>query len=224
MPGGNCAFPQCTSSEYYKHTGVKVFQITTRKSEYYDYVGWRERIVNVLSKYRVIDKHERERIAGGKYFICDIILTWILNMQVSIKNILLVMHCSLIRNLKKDAGTSGIVCGVVCVWGGGWQKPLYYLTSSFTWFQIVNMWILDDLFRMCVVLMPFHHYWQIISLLKYMVFDAYGTQQKIKKGNKKEGWDGDMYIQLDNENREITTKETSHLLLILNKKNYKHHN
>ena len=27
--------------------------------------------MNVLSKYRVIDKHERERIAEGKYFICD---------------------------------------------------------------------------------------------------------------------------------------------------------
>ena len=37
MPGRNCAFPQCTSCETEKHVGVKFFQITTRKSEYYDY-------------------------------------------------------------------------------------------------------------------------------------------------------------------------------------------
>ena len=71
MPGRNCAFPQCTSSQYHKHAGIKFFQITTRNSEYYDYKGCRERIVNVLSKYRVIDKYERQRIAEGKYFICD---------------------------------------------------------------------------------------------------------------------------------------------------------
>ena len=66
MPGRNCAFPQCTSSETEKHAGVKYFQITTRKSEYYDYDGWRERITNFLSRYRVIGRVEKERIAKGK--------------------------------------------------------------------------------------------------------------------------------------------------------------
>ena len=71
MPGRNCAFPQCTSSETEKHAGVKYFQITTRKSEYYDYNGWRERITNILSRYRVIGRVEKERIAKGKVYICD---------------------------------------------------------------------------------------------------------------------------------------------------------
>ena len=31
MPGRKCAFPQCTSSEYRKHAGVKFFQLKHRQ-------------------------------------------------------------------------------------------------------------------------------------------------------------------------------------------------
>ena len=71
MPGRNCGFPQCTSYETEKHVGVKFLQITTRKSEYYDYEGWRDRITNILSRYRVVGKVEKERITKGKVYICD---------------------------------------------------------------------------------------------------------------------------------------------------------
>ena len=71
MPGRNCAFPQCTSCETEKHAAVKFFQITTRKSEYYDYEGWRDKIINILSRYRVMGKAEKERIAKGRMYICS---------------------------------------------------------------------------------------------------------------------------------------------------------
>jgi len=71
MPGKCCAIPGCHASCTPKYDGVHFFQITTRKSEYYDYVGWKNRIVDILSKYRPIGPKEEEKIDTGKMYICS---------------------------------------------------------------------------------------------------------------------------------------------------------
>lgn len=70
MPGKYCAFPNCYCNSTPKYEGVHFFQIPTRKSEYYDYVGWKTQIIEVLSKYRTIGAQEKSKIEAGKMYIC----------------------------------------------------------------------------------------------------------------------------------------------------------
>ena len=70
--GRNCAMYGCFASENGLHPGVRYFQITTRNSEYYDYEGWRNNIINVLTKYREMNISElKERVMKGNVYICD---------------------------------------------------------------------------------------------------------------------------------------------------------
>ena len=69
MPGPNCAFPGCTVSYTQKHNFITCFKIPTRTVEYY--VNWKNNILQVLNKYREVDKDLRDRINGGKVFICE---------------------------------------------------------------------------------------------------------------------------------------------------------
>ena len=70
MPGRNCAFPQCTSSDYTAKRGeIKHFQIPTRKEEFY--TNWRNALTNVLGKYRQLNSESRARILKGKVSICE---------------------------------------------------------------------------------------------------------------------------------------------------------
>ena len=69
MPGRNCAFPQCTVSFTKKHEGISLFQIPTRKDEFY--TNWRNNIVQVLDRFRKVDKSLSERISAGNVYICE---------------------------------------------------------------------------------------------------------------------------------------------------------
>lgn len=69
MPGRNCAFPQCTVSFSNKHGFVSLFQIPTRKGDFY--TNWRDDIIKVLDKFRKVDKLLSERISSGNVYICE---------------------------------------------------------------------------------------------------------------------------------------------------------
>ena len=62
MPGANCAFPECTVSRTAKYQGIGIFQIPMRDDDFY--VSWRNNIVAVLGRYRVV-RAVRERVLTG---------------------------------------------------------------------------------------------------------------------------------------------------------------
>ena len=67
MPGRNCCIPQCTVSETKKHEGIKLFQITTRKDEFYS--KWRKNILDIIKRFRVFDHVFVIRIEKGRAYI-----------------------------------------------------------------------------------------------------------------------------------------------------------
>ena len=69
MLGANYAFPECTSSRTAKYHGIGIFQIPMRDDDFH--FNWRNNIVPVLGRYRVMGKAVRERILTGKIYICE---------------------------------------------------------------------------------------------------------------------------------------------------------
>ena len=69
MPGANSAFPECTVSRTVKYQGIGIFQIAMTDDDFH--VSWRNNIVTVLGRYRVMDKAVREHILTGKIYICE---------------------------------------------------------------------------------------------------------------------------------------------------------
>lgn len=69
MPGRNCCLPLCTVSESKKHEGIKLFQISTRKDEFY--TEWREGILAVVYRFREPDPVFKARVKNGRAFICE---------------------------------------------------------------------------------------------------------------------------------------------------------
>ena len=73
MAGRNCAFPQCTNSDYKPKRLVKehyqLFAIPARKDPFY--TQWRNELTNVLGRYRQLDTHLKDRILAGKVCICE---------------------------------------------------------------------------------------------------------------------------------------------------------
>ena len=67
MPGANCAFPSCGVSR--RHSGVGIFQIPKRNDTFH--MEWRENLLAVLKKYRVVDKVFKERMSSGNVYICE---------------------------------------------------------------------------------------------------------------------------------------------------------
>ena len=69
MPGANCTFPGCHAARTKKYKGLSIFQIPTRKDEFYS--EWRKRILNVLTKYRSFKQTDLdERVSKGDIYIC----------------------------------------------------------------------------------------------------------------------------------------------------------
>ena len=69
MAGANCAFPQCTVSRTAKYKGIGIFQIPMRQDDFHK--NWRKEIVNVVSRFRVMDKTLKERVLNGKVYVCE---------------------------------------------------------------------------------------------------------------------------------------------------------
>ena len=52
-----------------KHQRVGIFKIPTRNDSFYN--EWRNNLVDVLIKYRVVDKWLKKRINEGKVYLCE---------------------------------------------------------------------------------------------------------------------------------------------------------
>ena len=75
MPGTNCTFPGCNVSRYKLREGTTIFNLTKRKSEFYQ--EWRKEIPGVLLKYRDIDLVLKKNLQNGDvdcFFAKDILL------------------------------------------------------------------------------------------------------------------------------------------------------
>ena len=76
MPGANCAFPGCHVSRTEKYKGIGVFQIPTRKDQFYS--EWRKDIDH-LNRQNLMKKYLKVTFI----FVKGIMLKTILNSQVS---------------------------------------------------------------------------------------------------------------------------------------------
>lgn len=61
--------PQCTVSETEKNKGIKLYQTSTRKDEFY--TQWRNDILAVVYCYREADPVFKARVKNGRAFICE---------------------------------------------------------------------------------------------------------------------------------------------------------
>ena len=70
MPGRNCCISQCFSSDnaFYKEAGASFMTIPTLKRD--DYVAWKNELVKILEKYRVMYREDYHRIENGRMYVC----------------------------------------------------------------------------------------------------------------------------------------------------------
>ena len=70
IPGANCAFPGCHVTRTKNYKGISIFQIPTRKDEYYS--EWRKSTLNVLTKYRSFKQADIDEIVSKENIhICE---------------------------------------------------------------------------------------------------------------------------------------------------------
>lgn len=68
MPGRNCCIPGCHI--YRKKGGVSIFNVPKQEDEYNS--NWRDKLINIVSKYREIDSGFRDQIRRKDLAICEI--------------------------------------------------------------------------------------------------------------------------------------------------------
>ena len=66
MPETNHVFLQCGVARY--HVGVGSFKLPTRKA----YVTMKKDMIQIIEKYRVMDKNLRERLELGNVYVCEL--------------------------------------------------------------------------------------------------------------------------------------------------------
>ena len=66
MPGANSVFPQCGVARHHVIAGI--FKLPTRKAD----VVWKKDIIQIIEKYRVVDKKLRERLELGNAYVCEL--------------------------------------------------------------------------------------------------------------------------------------------------------
>ena len=69
MPGDNCSLYGCTVSRRSKHKGIAIFKLPTGDTDFEK--KWREKLISIITKDKVIDAALRERINCRKLFICQ---------------------------------------------------------------------------------------------------------------------------------------------------------
>ena len=70
MPGANGAFPDCHVARTKKYKGISIFQIPTKKDEFYG--EWRKSIFNALTKYRSFKQTDLdETVSKGDIYNCE---------------------------------------------------------------------------------------------------------------------------------------------------------
>ena len=83
MPAATCAFPGYHATRTKKYKGISIFQIPSRKDEFYS--EWRKSIFNALTKFKSLNKwiSMKEYLKVIFTSVRDIIMKMILNSQVS---------------------------------------------------------------------------------------------------------------------------------------------
>ena len=71
MPGGNCAIYGCSSSR--TTPGVSLFNVPSRKEDPY-MINCRNKIVDIITRDRVIDSSLRSQIQNCQLHVCEFIV------------------------------------------------------------------------------------------------------------------------------------------------------
>ena len=66
MPRANCVFPQCGVAR--NHVGVGIFKLPSQIAD----VTWEKDIIQIIQKYRVVDKKLREMLELGNAYVCEL--------------------------------------------------------------------------------------------------------------------------------------------------------
>lgn len=64
----NCAFPGCSVQRKKKFQGTTIFTIPKRMDEYY--TKWRKDLIDVISRYRVLDSSTKQKYINCEATIC----------------------------------------------------------------------------------------------------------------------------------------------------------
>ena len=67
MPGANCSIAGFSTSR--KHKGISIFKIPEAKSEVPEHIKWREDLINVITRDRVIGSHLKRQIHEDRLHI-----------------------------------------------------------------------------------------------------------------------------------------------------------
>ena len=67
MPGKNCSIPNCPTSR--RHPGISIFNVPRGDDEFDK--EWRNKLINIITKYRVVDASFRARIEKKNVAICE---------------------------------------------------------------------------------------------------------------------------------------------------------
>ena len=69
MPGDNCSIYGCSVSRRKEYSGISLFKVPSGKTEF-DKM-WRDQLIAIITKDRVIDQSLRSQINTNKLFICQ---------------------------------------------------------------------------------------------------------------------------------------------------------
>ena len=69
MVGSNCAIPGCGTSHRHSYSGVGLFRVSQKKSQ--DFIDWRSKTLNIVKKYRTVDRDFKRQIESGNIYICE---------------------------------------------------------------------------------------------------------------------------------------------------------
>ena len=68
----NCVLNDCFTNKANKsgkYAGISLFKITTRSGEFYE--RWRKEVLNIVSKYRVVNADLKNQIQRGNIYFCE---------------------------------------------------------------------------------------------------------------------------------------------------------
>ena len=69
MPGDNCSIYGCGTSRSKKYKGVGIFKVPSGEDPFN--TKWREQLIHVVTRNRVIDANLRSQINAKRIFICQ---------------------------------------------------------------------------------------------------------------------------------------------------------
>ena len=69
MTGGNCSIFGCNTSGRIEFAGTSLLRVTKGKDPFS--TQWREKLIAVITKHRVVDERLKEQIRKVNLFICE---------------------------------------------------------------------------------------------------------------------------------------------------------